>query len=200
MKIDYFVVGEIQTNCYVVYNEESKDCFLVDPGDKDRFLSEFLKKNQLNVKYIILTHGHGDHTSGIPAIKTDYPDVKLIANRSERDFLYDRSKSFGMGGIKADIEVKDGEEMDICGAHLKFISTPGHTPGGMCILMDKTLFCGDTLFFGSVGRTDLPGGDYDQLMDSIKNKLFTLPDDTICYPGHMRETNIAFEKEYNPFV
>ena len=108
--------------------------------------------------------------------------------------------SMGKGGIKADIEVSDGDEMEVGAIKLKFISTPGHTPGGMCILMDDVLFSGDTLFKGSVGRTDFPGGDMDELLSSIRDKLMKLPDDTRVLPGHMDETTIGIERRHNPFV
>ncbi len=200
MEIKNFEVGMLGTNCYVVREDGKQNCFIVDPGEYDRDLRQYIEKNGLVPSHILLTHGHGDHTGGIAPIREAFPDVKLVASRAERKLLYQRNLSFGSGGIVADIEVNDGDEMELCGQKLKFILTPGHTPGGMCILMGKVLFSGDTLFWGSVGRTDLPGGSFTELMASITEKLFVLPDDTRVLPGHMRETTIGFEKEFNPFV
>ncbi len=202
MKIACFVCGPIMNNCYVLNQEDSFDAMIVDPGAENLKLENYLFANKLNVKYIVLTHGHGDHTGGIERIKEMYPEAKLIANKQEAKLLYDRNVSFGKGGIVADINVVDNDEMDLCGIHVKFIATPGHTPGGMCIYIksEKTLFSGDTLFFCSIGRTDFPGGSYSDLIDSIKNKLFLLPDDTRVLCGHEMETTIGKEKQFNPFV
>ncbi len=202
MQIKRFVLGEIMTNTYLVEDEVNKKCFIVDPAaPSDRLKSEIVKDGVVP-EYIILTHGHGDHTGGIGDLKDVFPDIKLVASRLERKFLYDRSISFGKGGIVADIEVADGEEMQVGDIKLKFISTPGHTPGGMCIYIadESVLFAGDTLFHCSVGRTDFPGGDFGALISSIKDKLFALPDDTHVLPGHDAETLIGYEKRYNPFV
>ena len=114
--------------------------------------------------------------------------------------LSERSRINGSEGHTADLEVTDGDSLDIGAMHLTFIDCPGHTPGGMSILLGKVLFSGDTLFMSSVGRTDLPGGDWDTLIKTIREKLFVLPDDTVVLPGHMQETTIGFEKRCNPFV
>ena len=202
MQIFQFVLGPIMTNTYLVEDEESKKCFIVDPAWPSKDLNSKITLDGMTPEYIILTHGHGDHTDGIDALQTAFPDIKLVASKKEHDFLYDRHKSQGKGGIVADIEVADGDEMEVGGLKLKFISTPGHTPGGMCIYIksESLLFSGDTLFHTSVGRTDFPGGDFTKLMDSIKNKLFVLPDDTHVLPGHDAPTTIGYEKRYNPFV
>ncbi len=200
MQIKRFVLGNIMTNTYLVEDEVDKKCFIVDPAEPSQRLKDEIEKDGVIPEYIILTHGHGDHTGGIADLKASYPDIKLVASRLERKFLYDRSVSFGKGGITADIEVSDGEEMQVGDIKLRFISTPGHTPGGMCVYTDGILFSGDTLFHCSVGRTDFPGGDFGSLMTSIKEKLFILPDDTKVLPGHDAETLIGYEKRYNPFV
>ena len=202
MKLACFVCGMIANNCYVLTADDSKDAIVIDPGAPSNKLEEYLFNNNLDVKYMILTHGHGDHTGGIDRIKDLYPESKLIACKKEAKLLYDRHMSFGQGGIVADINVVDNEEMDICGFHLRFIETPGHTPGGMCIYIksEKLLFSGDTLFMYSIGRTDFPGGSYNDLIDSIKNKLFLLPDDTRVLCGHEMETMLGKEKQFNPFV
>lgn len=194
-----YVAGSYRTNVYLVY-DETKEAFIVDPGYEFKEIYDQIEKLDLNPKYIILTHGHGDHTGGIDLLKKTYPDIKLIASVKERKFLFNRDLSMGKGGIKADIEVKDGDELTVGDMKLKFISTPGHTPGGMCILLDNLLFSGDTLFRMSIGRTDLPGGNDEEIIKSITDKLLCLPDETVVLPGHMQETTIGIERRYNPFV
>ena len=194
-----YVAGSYRTNVYLVY-DETKEAFIVDPGYEFKEIYDQIEKLDLNPKYIILTHGHGDHTGGIDLLKKTYPDIKLIASVKERKFLFNRDLSMGKGGIRADIEVKDGDELTVGDMKLKFISTPGHTPGGMCILLDNLLFSGDTLFRMSIGRTDLPGGNDEEIIKSITEKLLCLPDETVVLPGHMQETTIGIERRYNPFV
>lgn len=202
MIIKTFVCGMIRNNCYVLTNENSNEAVIVDPGAQNINLEAYLITKQLDVKYILLTHGHGDHTGGIDRIKDLFPECKVIASKKEAKLLFDRSFSFGKGGIVADINVYDNDELDLCGIQFKVIETPGHTPGGVCyyVKSDKVLFSGDTLFQFSVGRTDFPGGNTADLINSITKKLFLLPDDTRVLPGHEGETEIGKEKVYNPFV
>jgi glyoxylase-like metal-dependent hydrolase (beta-lactamase superfamily II) len=200
MNINVFSCGYLQTNCYLVWNESTKKAFIVDPGDVSPELKNFIKKEELIPEYIILTHGHGDHTGGIFDLRKAWPDVLTIASKKERKFLNDRKASYGAGGIECDIYVDDGQEMTAADTAIRFLSTPGHTPGGMCILMGRTLFSGDTLFRASIGRSDFPGGDHELLIRSIREKLLTLPEDTRVLPGHEEETSIGYEARYNPFV
>ena len=201
MNIKTFVEGDIRTNTYVCY-EEDGSCFIVDPAIDHKPLDEFLKAQKLTPSFVLLTHGHGDHTEGIPGLKEQYPGLQLAASIKEEDFLAHNYRRYGRKDIKADKWIRDEEELQIGSIGVKFFSTPGHTPGGMCIYVEKdaVLFSGDTLFFCSVGRSDLPGGDTVDLMNSIKTKLFVLPDETKVYPGHMGETTIGYEKRNNPFV
>ena len=201
MKVERFVARNgFGTNIYLAWDEEGKDAFLVDPGAPCEEAKELIDKEGLNLKYIILTHGHGDHTAGLDYFRELYPGAKLVAGKKEAKMLYNRDISMGQGGIKADIGVSDGDTLEVGGLVLKIIECPGHTAGGISILADDVLFSGDTLFKASVGRTDLYGGDWDTLEDTIINKLYVLPDETRVLPGHMGETTIGFEKRYNQFV
>lgn len=202
MKIARYICGPIMNNCYVLNLDDSKEAVIIDPGAPNKELEKYLITNQLDIHYIILTHGHGDHTGGINRIKELYPNAKLVASKKEAKLLFDRSMSFGQGGIVADVNINDGDSFDYCDIHFDFISTPGHTPGGMCIYVksENVLFSGDTLFRMSVGRTDFPGGSYNELINSITEKLLTLPDDTRVLCGHEDETTIGIERTYNPFV
>ena len=201
MEIQRFICSNgYGTNAYLAWDAESKKAFIVDPGSPLETAAAAVEKLGLDLQYMIVTHGHGDHTGGINFFRERFPEIKLVANRHERKMLMDRDISGGKGGYKADIEVKDGDSLAVGPMELKFIDCPGHTPGGMSILVEKVLFSGDTLFRRSVGRTDLYGGDWETLLKTLQEKLFVLPDDTLVLPGHMDETTIGYEKRYNPFV
>ena len=205
MKILHYVTGPIQVNTYVAYDEETRKAFIVDPGGYDKRITDKIREMDLDPEYIILTHGHSDHIGGVDGIKRDFPGIKLVANKDE-DLLYDArlNDSMALFGreivIDPEILVDDFDTLKIGNMELLFISTPGHSKGSMCILVDKTLFSGDTLFRFSVGRTDFYGGSWPQLEKSIRTKLYTLPDDTVVLPGHMDFTTIGEEKKYNSFV
>ncbi len=202
MKFQVFVNGPFRTNTYLVYDEDTRDCFIIDPAKEHQPLMDEIRHLKLTPSHIILTHGHSDHTGGIKWLKESFPDIILLASVLEKDLLLSRRMSFGPGDITADIYVKDGESFSIGSLNMSFISTPGHTPGGMCIYFEKEklLFSGDTLFFGTVGRSDLHGGDGEKLIESVKTKLLVLPEDVKVFPGHEEPTTIAYEKQFNPFV
>ena len=207
MRITNLPSGALQANTYLAVDEKTNEGFIVDPGGYNKVLTKEVRDNDVNIKYIILTHGHSDHICGVNEHKAEFPDAKIVAYKDEEAMLenpnLNQSPGFGVPySTKADILVSDGDELKVGDVTLKFIHTPGHTEGGMCIYVKEAmaLFSGDTLFRQSIGRTDFPGGSYKEIMDSIRKKLFLLPDDTNVFPGHMGTTSIGFEKENNPFV
>lgn len=207
MRITNLPSGALQANTYLAVDEKTNEGFIVDPGGYNKVLTKEVRDNDVNIKYIILTHGHSDHICGVNEHKAEFPDAKIVAYKDEEAMLenpnLNQSPGFGVPySTKADILVSDGDELKVGDVTLKFIHTPGHTEGGVCIYVKeaKALFSGDTLFRQSIGRTDFPGGSYKEIMDSIRKKLFLLPDDTNVFPGHMGTTSIGFEKENNPFV
>lgn len=200
MEFKCFANGPFTTNTYLVYQPGTRDGFIIDPATGYQPLLEAVKALDIDLKYIMLTHGHSDHTGGLNFFKEHFPEVKIVASELERETLASRKMSFAREAYAADIEVADGQTLEIGSLKPKFISTPGHTPGGMCILLENCLFCGDTLFFNSIGRTDLWGGNTEKIISSIKEKLLVLPADTKCFPGHGGATTIGYEKENNPFV
>lgn len=204
---NYYTVptGMLRTNCYVLTAEGSTDAVLVDPGDGYKVLTSFLVQKGLTAKCILLTHCHVDHSLSCEAFKAD--GVEVYAGEKEQRLLQNPSLNgsdlFRISySTSADKLVSDGESINVCGIELKVIETPGHTEGGVCYYSEEqgVLFAGDTLFEGSVGRTDLPTGSMSALNASIVNKLFLLPDDTEVLPGHGGRTYIGQERAYNPFV
>ena len=205
MKVFRYTTGPIMVNTYLVYDETGKG-FIVDPGGYSKQLAEKIREERLDVEYIIITHGHGEHMGGVDEFKAEFPQLKVIAYCGEKDFLEnaDLNSSIELFGrpitVKADKFVKDREQLEVGSMELTFAFTPGHTPGGMSIIMEGYVFSGDTLFNSSVGRTDFYGGDFGALIKSIRERLFVLPDNTVVLPGHMEKTTIGYEKENNPFV
>ncbi|MDR1495803.1 MAG: MBL fold metallo-hydrolase [Clostridiales Family XIII bacterium] len=208
MQIRTFELGSLGTNCYLVWDDtdDAKEAFIVDPADFTDQVRSVVADEGLSLKYIILTHGHGDHVGGVNAILSAYPGVTLAAGKDEVSILADSSYNFTsyLSGraetFQPDILLSDGDELTVGAIPLRVIATPGHTIGGISILIPGAVFSGDTLFRTSIGRTDLPTGDYDTLERSIRERLYTLPDDTDVYPGHMGPTTIGYEKRYNVFV
>ena len=207
MKVGKFVLGPVATNCYIGINEETKECFIVDPATCPPEFVSYIKNAGLTVKAVLLTHGHFDHIMGLGALLKEFP-VPVYAHEAERDVLESEqlNSSASMLGQPYSFSgadyVTNRQELRIAEFEIRVIYTPGHTIGGCCyyIEKEKTLFSGDTLFHGSVGRTDLPTGSMGQLVSSVRDRLFVLPDDTQVYPGHMEETTIGYEKKYNPFI
>ena len=180
MKIVNIPTGMLQANTYLVCDETSRLGFIVDLGGYSKELKNIIEKNDIQIQYIVLTHGHGDHIGGVQEHLKDFPDAKVVCSRAEEKMLLDpelnEAHHFGPEKVsfKPDILVDDGDTLTVGNMTMKFIMTPGHTEGGMCILIDDVLFSGDTLFCRSIGRTDLAGGDFRTIMESIKKKLFLL--------------------------
>lgn len=205
MKIQHSVLGMCATNTYYVYDDETKRGLIVDPADSPDTIIAKADSLSMIPEAILITHGHFDHVLAMNKVREHY-GIKVYAGLTEKQVLHDMAmnltSSFGMGQIfDADIYLKDGEEFETAGYHIKAIEVPGHTIGGMCYYFDKqgVLFSGDTLFCESVGRSDFPGGSASALCRGIKDKLFILPEHTKVYPGHMDETTIGNEIRYNPF-
>lgn len=198
-------VGPIMANCFILGCESTKEAVVIDPGDDaDRILTE-LSKLGLTVKYLINTHCHFDHVGANKRMK-EVTGAKLALHPDDEPMLKELSRSALMFGLSAensppaDIHLNEGDEISFGEITLKVIHTPGHSKGGICLYTKGHLFSGDTLFAGSIGRTDLSGGDYDTLISSIKKKLLVLDGNTIVYTGHGPETTIDSEKRMNPFL
>lgn len=206
MKIQNFVLGMVGTNCYLVVNEEEKQCILIDPAVYSGEIAEQIRREGLDLRAILLTHGHFDHIMGIDGFRKEFPEIPVYAHREEEALLKDASMNasleFGRQyTFSGAAYAEDGDVLDLAGMQFRVIHTPGHTIGGCCYYLpeEKVLFSGDTLFRESIGRTDFPTGNSSQLMRSVRKKLFTLPEDTVVYPGHMEATTIGDELKYNPY-
>ncbi len=189
-------VGPYASNCYIVGSEESREGIVIDPGDEAHKIIKNIK--ELTIKIIVLTHGHHDHTGALRKVReaTGAP-VAIHAG--------DAGALPGKGGAGAEDEpavrlLKGGDAIDFGGEHFVVLHTPGHSPGSICLLGTKVVFTGDTLFNFGIGRYDLTGGSYSQIMNSLHTKLMVLPDDTAVYPGHGPDTTIGMERRRNPFL
>ncbi len=201
-----YTVGEIGTNCYLLVNTDTKETIIVDPGGDAPMIEKNIEKNHLKPVAIFLTHAHYDHAHDAKTVKEAY-QIPIYAHEAEVETMKDPrinvSAMFGtLETYEADVLVREGQELMVAGFSFQVFFTPGHTPGGACYYLaeQKALFCGDTLFCGSIGRTDFPGGSMSQLVRAIREKLLVLPPDTVVYPGHMSKTTIGQEIKYNPFL
>lgn len=204
MILRMLVVGPIQANCYILGCERTKEAAVIDPGgDVDNILMT-LAKDKLRCVTIINTHGHFDHSGDNKRLK-EVTGAKLMIHREDAPMILHQGSSGSMWGMKVedspppDRYVEEGDGITFGDISLQVLHTPGHSSGGISLLSDKMVFVGDTLFAGSIGRTDLPGGDYETLIRSVKEKIFPLGDDVVIYPGHGPKTTVGREKRSNPF-
>jgi hydroxyacylglutathione hydrolase len=209
MIIDSLVLGDFLTNCYILRDSQNAtDCIIIDPGLQPQPLIDFLQNNDLKPLAVILTHGHADHFAGLDALQQNYPNIKVHIHKLDAQMLADPHSNLSlMAAAKltidpADTLLNDGDTIDIAGISLTVLHTPGHTPGGISLYSkeNNVVFTDDALFAESIGRTDFPFSDADQLLQSIKQKLLTLPENTDVYPGHGPKTSIKNEKSQNPFL
>ena len=205
MKIIQMEVGSLGTNCYIAYCENTKKAVIIDPGGDAAKILAAVAREGLLVEAIINTHGHADHVLANVKVQ-DATGAPLWIHSADADMLGSGSRNLSafLGGAtscgKADRLLSDGEILPVGDFSLTVLHTPGHTPGGISLLTDKTVFVGDTLFAESIGRTDFPGGSYSQLIHSIKEKLMVLDDEVKAYPGHGPATTIGWERRQNPFI
>ena len=205
MKVHAFTVGPLQSNSYLLADEVTREAALFDPGMESEPVADVLARERLTVTAIINTHGHFDHVFGNAWFKAK-TGAPLLMHRADLDLvkrLEEQSLYFGFRATPSpppDRFLEEGDEVRVGGIRLRVLHTPGHSPGGICLVTDGTAFVGDTLFAGSIGRTDLPGGSAETLLTSIREKLLTLPDDTVIYPGHGPATTIGHERRHNPFL
>ncbi|CDD07496.1 putative uncharacterized protein [Dorea sp. CAG:317] len=206
MKVEKFVTGIISTNCYLVINEDTKQAVVIDPAACPSYLMSHIKSEGLKIEAILLTHGHFDHIMGIDGFLSEF-DVPVYVHEEDADAMEDpvlnQSSTYTSGYTFGKARyLRDRQTLELAGYTFQVIHTPGHTKGGCCyyVASEGVLFSGDTLFQNSVGRTDFVNSSTSDLVHSIREKLFLLPDDTMVYPGHMGETKIGHEKKYNPYV
>ena len=206
MKIIKRTVGDVETNCYIVVNETSKECFIIDPADDEEVLIAAIEEEKAVPKAILLTHGHFDHIYAVEPLAKKY-GIPVYASEKEAQLLGEPemncSALYGREvAVVPENYIEDGDIFEIAGIKIKGIHTPGHTKGSMCFYIgsENTLFSGDTLFKGGVGRTDLPTGNTHLLLESLRDKIIVLPPETIIYPGHGPQTELDYEKRNNSYM
>jgi glyoxylase-like metal-dependent hydrolase (beta-lactamase superfamily II) len=203
--IEHLSVGPLQSNCFIVGDEESGEAVIIDPGGDGDMILNTISRKPWKVTAILNTHAHFDHIAG-NAVVIKGTGAPLMAPRGDASFMEQAHMSARMYGLEVDSSpepdrlLDDGDSIDLGDEKIKVISTPGHTPGGATFVTSIGIFPGDSIFAGSIGRTDLPGGDHDTLISSIKARILSLDDDTPVYPGHGPATTVGRERAHNPFL
>ncbi|GAX91824.1 MBL fold metallo-hydrolase [Effusibacillus lacus] len=206
MHVQGFALGAFQTNCYVLTDKSTKTAIIIDPGYNPDVVLDAV--DGYKVTHILLTHAHLDHIGGLKQVK-QAAAAPVYVHPNEEEWLINPMLN-GSGrwlqlgepitGPAADKLISEGDKIPFAGKEISVLFVPGHSPGSVAYVLDDLVFAGDTLFYGSIGRTDLPGGDFDTLTDSIRTKLYKLPPETVVYPGHGPETTVKRERKFNPFV
>jgi glyoxylase-like metal-dependent hydrolase (beta-lactamase superfamily II) len=205
MILKTLIVGELETNCYILGDEKTREGIVIDPGGDFKLIEKALKELNLDVKYIVLTHGHSDHIGVLSELKK-YTGAQILIHKEDAGMLSNPEKNLSVFSYNpfsapgADRLLKDKDKIRIGKIELEVLHTPGHTEGSISLLTDKVIFTGDLIFCGSVGRTDLPGGSYQRLLRSIQDKILDKTDDTVIYPGHGPATSVGEERKNNPFL
>lgn len=202
MDIKTLIVGPIQENCYIASHPQSKEAVVIDPGDEADMIIDYIREHALKVKYILLTHGHHDHIGAVAEVKK-ITEALVAIHADDQAMLTDMDKNLGDIALEpADMILHNNDVLSFGEYHLRVIYTPGHTRGGCCFYeaTEKICFTGDTLFKGTVGRTDLYGGDYGAILVSVRERLSIVADDCTIYPGHGPDSTMAYERKVNPYV
>jgi glyoxylase-like metal-dependent hydrolase (beta-lactamase superfamily II) len=199
-----FTVGPMEANCYILYSPDKREGLIIDPGAEGERLIKFIQEKKISIRYIINTHGHPDHIGANRKVKEHTSAPILIHQRdapmlTKSDSILTLIFPLEYSSPPADTLIKDGDLIECAGMKLKVLHTPGHTPGGISLLTDDSIFTGDTLFSGSVGRFDLPGGSQEVLLNSIR-KILSLGENLTIYPGHGPSTSVGEELHSNPFI
>jgi len=204
MIIKKFIVGPLENNCFILADEKSRETFIVDPGDEPDRILDFINENKLKVKYIVCTHAHFDHIAAVSDIKEE-TKAAIVLHKDDLEIYKSAKEHAALFGFELysipepDIFVTEGDHLTVGNLTFMIIHAPGHSPGGICLYGEGIVITGDTLFAGTVGRTDLPGGDVKKLRDSAK-RLMTLPDDVKVLPGHGPESTVGLERKSNFFL
>ena len=208
MKVETLVLGEFQTNCYVVTSESSKTAVIVDAPEPAEPIVRYLEKSGLTAEVVVVTHAHFDHIAGIPALRKAFPEIKVAASSRAGGMLRRPTMNLSLFLARPakypapDVKLEDGETLTAGGCEFCVISLDGHSPGSVCLLSSgdpAEIFTGDTLFAGGIGRTDLPGGNTKDLLEGIHKRIMTLSDETVVYSGHGPKTTVGEERS-NPFL
>ncbi len=205
MIIKTLVVGELETNCYILGDEETRQGMIIDPGGDSGLIEKAVQELGLGIKYIVLTHGHADHIGVLSELKK-ITRAQILIHQEDAEMLSEPEKNLSafsyklITAPKADKLLQDEDKIKIGEIELEVLHTPGHTPGSISLFTDRIIFSGDLIFCGSVGRTDLPGGSHKELLRSIEEKILVKEDDTVIYPGHGPATTVREERSNNPFL